>query len=186
MLPILVARQITEGLQTFLRTTFPVTTPGFRRDANRTLIDDFLDENGNLSKGPWLEVKLPFRTAGADTTLPFSRYVIGFQPYQHQLKAFQRLSGNAARSTIVATGTGSGKTECFMYPILDYCLTHRHSGIKAIIIYPMNALATDQARRFAKECSKLNPKLSVGLFTGDDGSNNRAMTPEQVISHRDT
>lgn len=186
MLPILVARQITEGLQTFLRTTFPITTPGFRRDANRTLIDDFLEEKGNLSKGPWLEVKLPFRTADADTTLPFSRYTISFQPYQHQLKAFQRLSGSAARSTIVATGTGSGKTECFMYPILDYCLKHRHSGIKAIIIYPMNALATDQARRFAKECSKLNPKLSVGLFTGDDGSNNRAMTPEQVISHRDT
>lgn len=186
MLPILVARQITEGLKNFLKITFPITTSGFQREANRTLVDDFLEKEGNLLKGPWLEVKLPFRTASDAAVLPFSHYAVGFSPYQHQLRAFQRLSGSGACSTIVATGTGSGKTECFMYPVLDYCLAHRHPGIKAIIIYPMNALATDQARRFAKECSKLDIKLSVGLFTGDDGSNNRNMTPEQVISHRDT
>jgi DEAD/DEAH box helicase domain-containing protein len=186
MLPIIVSRQIVEGLKTFLRITFPITTKVFRFHSSRTLIDDFLDKDGNLAKGPWLEVKLPYRTAETGETLPFSRYSIPFTPYQHQVRAFRRLTGSGARSTIVATGTGSGKTECFMYPILDYCLSHRHSGIKAIIIYPMNALATDQARRFAKECSKLDIKLSVGLFTGDDGSNNRGMTPEQVITHRES
>ena len=42
-----------------------------------------------------------------------------------------------------------------MYPLLAHCLTHRGKGIKAIVIYPMNALATDQARRFARACHKL-------------------------------
>jgi len=51
----------------------------------------------------------------------------------------------------VATGTGSGKTECFLYPILDHCYQHRgEPGVKAILIYPMNALATDQDGRIAR------------------------------------
>jgi len=67
----------------------------------------------------------------------------------------------------VATGTGSGKTEAFMYPILDYCYKNRDKkGIKAIIIYPMNALATDQAKRFAKiifDIEALNG-IRMGLY----------------------
>ncbi|TAK52674.1 MAG: DEAD/DEAH box helicase [Betaproteobacteria bacterium] len=185
MLPILVSRQLLEGLQEFLRATFPVTTSGFLREDGRSFVEDFLRTEGALAKGPWLEVKLPFRRSeGAE--LPFSRIALNFAPWQHQLRAFERLVGTQPRSTIVATGTGSGKTECFMYPLLDHCLTHRGKGIKAIVIYPMNALATDQARRFAKECQELNPKLSVGLYTGDDGTENRAMMPDQVITHRAT
>lgn len=186
MLPILVARQITEALRQFLTATFPVTTPRFRYEDGSTLLDEFLNTEGALAKGPWLEIKLPFRTAAPDEPLPFARFAMPFQPWQHQMTAFRRLCGVGARSTLVATGTGSGKTECFMYPLLDHCLTHRGQGIKAVIVYPMNALATDQARRFASECAKLDPKLNVGLFTGDDGSNNRYMTPEQVITHRET
>ncbi len=52
---------------------------------------------------------------------------------------------------MVATGTGSGKTECFLFPILDYCRERAGApGIKAILVYPMNALAADQARRIAR------------------------------------
>lgn len=52
----------------------------------------------------------------------------------------------------MTTGTGSGKTECFLLPILDHVLRARrtgHSGMKALILYPMNALANDQAARLA-------------------------------------
>ena len=186
MLPSLVAREIKDGLEHFLRSAFPVTTPGFLDAQGHSFIDRFLAMPGNLYKGPWLEVKLPFRPQAEGEALPFRQLSLPFPPYRHQQLAFARLCGPAPKSTIVATGTGSGKTECFMYPLLDYCLGERRQGIKAIIIYPMNALATDQARRFAREVSKLQPKLSVGLFTGDDGSQNRSMTPEQVITHRDT
>ena len=54
--------------------------------------------------------------------------------------------------TLVTTGTGSGKTEAFLYPILDHVLRARRDGItgtKALILYPMNALANDQAQRLA-------------------------------------
>jgi DEAD/DEAH box helicase domain-containing protein len=185
MLPIVVSRQLLEGLREFLRTTFPVTTPGFLRGDGSSFVDDFLQAESALAKGPWLEVKLPFRLALGENS-PFSKFPLKFVPWQHQMRSFQRLSGPSPKSAIVATGTGSGKTECFMYPVLEHCLLHRDRGIKAIIIYPMNALATDQARRFARECHSLSPKLSVGLYTGDDGTESRSMTPEQVITHRQT
>lgn len=186
MLPSIVAREVQAGLKRFLRTTFPMTTPGFMHGPEKSTLDAFLEQEHALFKGPWLEVKLPFRRAPLGQPLPFTHITLGFQPYRHQQVAFGRLCQLKPASSIVATGTGSGKTECFMYPLLDYCLRERRQGIKAIIIYPMNALATDQARRFAKEVNKLDTKLSVGLFTGDDGSQNRRMTPEQVITHRDT
>ena len=47
----------------------------------------------------------------------------------------------------MAPGTGSGKTECFVQPILAHCLAeHDVSGIKAILVCPMNALGTPRAR----------------------------------------
>ena len=52
---------------------------------------------------------------------------------------------------MVSTGTGSGKTECFLYPIISKCLELRDvnvpAGISAVIVYPMNALAEDQLGR---------------------------------------
>src|SRR5690606_36486635 len=108
---------------------------------------------GTLFKGPWLDIRLPFRVAEG-AVLPFRHVSIPYTPYQHQLRAFERLCAETPRSTLVATGTGSGKTECFMLPLLDDAVERRQKvgqGIKAIVIYPMNALATDQARRFAEE-----------------------------------
>src|SRR5690606_16980579 len=60
--------------------------------------------------------------------------------------------------------TGSGKTETFLIPILDHCLKHPGAGVKAIIIYPMNALANDQVRRIKEIAGELG--ITHGLFTG--------------------
>ncbi len=91
--------------------------------------------------------------AGGTTAIPLE-IAPTFPPYHHQMQAFERLTtkdGHKPQSTLVTTGTSSGKTECFLFPILDYC--HKHTGrkgIKVIILYPMNALATDQAKRMAE------------------------------------
>ena len=189
MLPSLIAREIKAELENFLASSFPVSTAGFKGEDDTGLIEQFLHDpakTDNLLKGPWLEIKLPFRTASSATESPLSHIQLGFTPYMHQQRAFERLAGLEAQSTLVATGTGSGKTECFLYPILNYCLQERRKGIKAIIVYPMNALATDQARRFAKEVAGLSPQLTVGMFTGDGGSDSRVMSAEQVITNQDT
>jgi len=190
MLPSLVTPQLISGVQEFLRTAFVSSSTGFRRDDGRSAIDDFVDTPDALFKGPWLGLGLPFRTVDADAELPLKHFHPGFPPYQHQMLAFQRLCGDSPLSTLVATGTGSGKTECFMYPLLDRCLSSQSRGIKAIVIYPMNALATDQARRFAKEIHSrkaLQDKVRVGLFVGDnDDSPYKEMTSDYVITCKET
>ncbi len=69
--------------------------------------------------------------------------------YGHQEDAIRAI--RSGRTTLVSTGTGSGKTECFLYPIVSKCLELRDAdapaGISAVIVYPMNALAEDQLGR---------------------------------------
>lgn len=189
MLPTLLSREIHVELKHFLSAAFPAQNKGFQDETGQSIMERFLnatEQESNLLKGPWLEIKLPFRSAKASES-PLTQVKLPFDPYQHQLRAYQRLGGAQPRSTIVATGTGSGKTECFFYPILDYCLQNRRPGIKAIIIYPMNALAADQARRFAREIHDKYRGISVGMYTGDkDGVDSKAMTATHVITDRET
>jgi ATP-dependent helicase YprA (DUF1998 family) len=71
----------------------------------------------------------------------------------------------------VSTGTGSGKTEAFFIPILDHCLKHPGAGVKALIIYPMNALANDQVRRIEEAAADI--PVTYGLFVGPVGDRER-------------
>ena len=91
----------------------------------------------------------------------------------------------------MATGTGSGKTECFLLPLLEHCrLQHARGqrGIKAILIDPMNALATDQARRIADLIHTI-PALAglrAGLYIGASGDDaTAAMTATSVITDKE-
>ena len=99
----------------------------------------------------------------------------------------------APQPTILTTGTGSGKTEAFLYPLLDYARQHQKThGIKAIVLYPMNALATDQAKRFAEACWEIKKQtgehLTVGLLIGEGAGKkdqrNSSMEQEKVIENR--
>ena len=113
-----------------------MTTPLFRRSDGGTMLEDFLAEPGALFKGPYLALGLPFRKAATDEALPFEHVQVSFTPFRHQMQAFRRLAGPEPKSTLIATGTGSGKTECYFLPILDHCARTSGRGIKALIIYP--------------------------------------------------
>lgn len=190
MLPSLVARDIAAGLRSYIRHEFPIASPGFMTEEGKSVLDAFLDVPNSLTKGPWVEVKLPFRQSTDTSALPFTHLKMdeifeSFIPFEHQRKAFERLAWQTAQSTIVATGTGSGKTECFLLPILDYCLSQKTKGIKAILIYPMNALASDQAKRIAGLISKISQtKLRAGIYTGDTATKTKEMTANSIISDR--
>lgn len=145
MIPSVLATRFREGLTDYVETTFPVTNRIFAGSIRR-----FLEKENAFFHEPYISVRLPFRVTEHGNER-FEAIHTDYAPYVHQNRAYDRLYGDDPRSTLVATGTGSGKTECFMYPILEYCYQHRRErGIKALIIYPMNALATDQALRFAK------------------------------------
>src|SRR5690606_32009360 len=75
------------------------------------------------------------------------------KPYKHQVESWNTLI-NQKQSIAVTTGTGSGKTECFMLPVLyDIYKNHRNSrGINAIFLYPLNALIGSQKKRIDAWC----------------------------------
>ena len=91
---------------------------------------------------------------------------------------------------MVTTGTGSGKTESFLYPILDHVLRANRAGvtgIKALILYPMNALANDQAKRLTEMLTG-NPELagiSAALYTGEAGQKRTKVTADGLITDRE-
>lgn len=185
MIPSILSSQLKRGLKDYIDTTFQITTPLFRN-----AVTDLLEEPNKVFREPYVSVKLPFRKSDGSKKW-FEGVNLKFPPYAHQEKAFERLNSNMPKSTLVATGTGSGKTECFLYPILEYCYKHRgEPGIKAILIYPMNALATDQARRLAKlinENSDLKGNVRAGMFVGDKEENpSRTMSSDKIITDRDT
>ena len=86
--------------------------------------------------------------------------------YGHQEAAIRAIA--AGQTTLVSTGTGSGKTECFLYPIISHCLRLRDEdapeGIAAVLVYPMNALAEDQLGRLRQLLCGTG--VSFGMYIG--------------------
>lgn len=117
MLPAHLADNIRKQVLFYRQSTFD-----FRDRVVEAAFERFLnDPETGLFKGPWVQLRRPFRPAEADETVPFA-FAVPFHPFKHQNRAWRRLSSQdqVPRATIVTTGTGSGKTECFLYPILDY------------------------------------------------------------------
>ena len=88
------------------------------------------------------------------------------EPYIHQMRAWQTAS--EGRSFMVTSGTGSGKTECFMIPMLNDLLGRtqgrRQRGVQAIILYPLNALIDSQKERLRAWTDPLASRLSYALY----------------------
>jgi ATP-dependent helicase YprA (DUF1998 family) len=142
----------------------------------RTLLSLDATRNSPLLKGPFVSVSRPFRRGAAVDALitervfhPHMRQRIPVEithVYGHQDEAIRAI--HAGRTTLVSTGTGSGKSECFLYPIVSKCLTLRDenaaSGISAVIVYPMNALAEDQLGRLRGLLAGTG--ISFGMYVG--------------------
>jgi len=196
MIPGLLAQDVARSLREFIITGFETDTWPFASKFEQLVNshssssqDASLQDNGDaFIKGPYVSISLPFAKT-TDRKDFFSEFETEHSPFVHQQQAWESLrSSGKPKSTIVATGTGSGKTECFLYPILDHCLRNPKPGIKAIVIYPMNALAGDQAKRFAEvihSTPELKGKVRVGLFVGGE-SDEKYMGEKQVITCKNT
>ncbi len=192
LLPVSQAASLRSSLVEYLGTTFSLADPD-----TRDVLEEFLTApSTGMFRGPFVRLRLPFRAAD-DGWRDSLEWHEGFPPYGHQAAAFRRLSSldlgpghRGPEPTIVTTGTGSGKTEAFLYPILDHVLRAKRAGVggtKAIILYPMNALANDQAKRLAGLITRY-PALggvTAALFTGQDGPERSMVNDEGLITSRD-
>jgi ATP-dependent helicase YprA (DUF1998 family) len=191
LLPSAQAREIRDGLLDYLTTTFALADP----DARLALAEFLSDREHGIFKGPYLRLRLPFRAA-ADWWQSILSWDIGLTPYGHQAAAFARLSSAdlgpdkpRPLPTLVTTGTGSGKTEAFLYPILDHVLRARRDGVagmKALILYPMNALANDQAKRLADLLTTRDELagITAALYTGQEGPQRTKVSADGLITDR--
>ena len=113
--------------------------------------------------------------------------------YRHQAQAIAKAA--AGQSFVVTTGTGSGKSLCFFVPIIDRAIRARTEGqaprTKAIIVYPMNALANSQIEeitRFLNQ-SGLSPNLLptcaryTGQESGEERDRIRAEKPDILLTN---
>lgn len=180
--PIHLGREIESTIRRYLRAALPVSQ---RYPRLRNAVHSALTSEDLLLKGPYVEALTDFRkgvsladlTSGEGAVLHPNFAKLGLNEFQrplheHQEKAVRAITGG--QNIVVATGTGSGKTECFLYPILDSLLKEpdelrQQPGVRALLIYPLNALANDQLYKrivplFVKRFA--DSGITVGRFTG--------------------
>ncbi|MDW8060403.1 MAG: DEAD/DEAH box helicase [Thermomicrobium sp.] len=182
-----VDRRLRERYRSFIRAEF-----WFRDPALRRLFAEEL-ENIELMREPYLEFAPPYRLGRPSRVVfrdlldrevlrEFIQAVRGDRPlYSHQEEALRRVW--RGRNVVVATGTGSGKTEAFLLPILlslyeEWSRGTLGPGVRALVLYPMNALAFDQRARLAEIARALKEvnssfRFTFGQYTGQTPEDER-------------
>lgn len=193
--------EVEERYKRYLETTFYFKDPNLRKSFQDTL------NTGHLGKGPYLEATPVFKRGKTTRELlkelftnfidqGFIKALWGNRPlYLHQEEAIRKVF-REARNVVVATGTASGKTEAFLYPILlhlylEFQKGELGPGVRALILYPMNALANDQQARLGEICKRLNEadssfKFTFGQYIGEtpDDENDSKRHAGDHIAHR--
>ena len=139
-------------------------------------------EQADLVKGPFVESLPDFIKGGSIEDLvsagklhpawkALEKTEDGRKLFQRPLHLHQAEAVRCAHNYLVATGTGSGKTEAFLFPLVDTLLREgalERPGVRAILVYPLNALANDQMFRIARLLFRDlgDPGITLGRFTG--------------------
>lgn len=191
--PLKVFNTVSKSYEDYVKSTFYITDKEFREQFNK-----LVDEKG-FTKGPIIECTDSFLTGDSIAEL-INKKVLNFSfhkiikkeselqrgLYRHQIEAIEKC--NQDKNIVVTTGTGSGKTECFLYPILNSLLNEIDNnsltpGVRALLLYPMNALANDQMKRLRKLLADV-PQITFGVYTGEtENSYKKALTKYQDLFH---
>jgi ATP-dependent helicase YprA (DUF1998 family) len=175
--PLETAKQIESSYKRYLKT---LLAP--RDEQLAAAFDAEVDASTMLIKGPILELTPPYETGATCRQLieegvlhpDFARvdsrpFPIDQPLYVHQETAIRKFL--AGRNLVVSTGTGSGKTESFLVPIVNALLEEQSQGklgpgVRALLLYPMNALANDQLKRLRSVLAGV-PEITFGRYTGE-------------------
>lgn len=174
--PIQFGSQVVDQFGRYLITAFPIADPELNKQFKR-IVAHPTSGLGYFAKGPYIHLNQPFQEGknldeiirelkmhpGVKAGFPWER------PHKHQEDAIRSIL--YGYNTIITTGTGSGKTESFLLPIMDYCLKKRDEnkkypgGVLAVIVYPMNALVNDQMKRLRTILA--GTEITYAKYTGE-------------------
>jgi ATP-dependent helicase YprA (DUF1998 family) len=174
--PIQTTQKIRESYTNYLKTIKP-----FQDEELRNEFAQAIDARDMLVKGPLMQISLPYKKdlnieELVDEGVLSKRFLRlcsekGLQRerplYSHQVKAIRKAV--AGQNIVVSTGTGSGKTEAFLIPILNHLLKEEEAGtlsepgVRALLLYPMNALVNDQLKRLRGILAKY-PSITFGRY----------------------
>lgn len=170
--PISFAHEVNRQFLRYQLTAFPLSDPNLAAQAREMM--GGTGEASQLVKGPYVSLSRPYALRSALSDLVKQERLhpavacIADHPvmFAHQEAVFD--AAQEGHHCLVSTGTGSGKTEAFLYPILDHCFRLRDAeappGIAAIIVYPMNALAIDQLERLRHLLAGTG--ITFGMYIG--------------------
>jgi hypothetical protein len=171
--PVNASKKIVDKYKRYLGTIFEINDSRYSSQFAKALADE-----AAFAKGPFLDVLDAFVKGRSITELIAAGILpSGFSKikmpqtralYKHQERAITKV--NSEKNIVVSTGTGSGKTESFLIPILSYLIRQHEvnklgAGVRALLIYPMNALANDQIERL-RELLCEYPEITYGSYTG--------------------
>ncbi len=172
--PLVATQSINERYIQYLQTTFGINNTELDALFKATIAEH------EFVKGPILEATPPFRKGRTlrelisegvlSSRFESLEFPLDRPFYLHQEKAIRRaVEGN--RNIVAATGTGSGKTEIFVITLLNALFREQEEGllnhgVRALLLYPMNALVNDQLKRL-RELLKSYPEITFGRYTGE-------------------
>jgi ATP-dependent helicase YprA (DUF1998 family) len=182
--PLKSSHEITETYSRYLQSLIHPRQESVAKAISSAITNSIKDENG-IVKGPYLEATPPYTTgktirelvaegllSSEFLKLGSNAFPLDRPTYTHQEQAFRKLA--EGRNALIATGTGSGKTESFLIPIIDHLMREKEKGtlgpgVRALLLYPMNALANDQVKRI-RELLANYPEITFGRYTGETQS----------------
>ncbi|MEO6323557.1 MAG: DEAD/DEAH box helicase [Thermoanaerobaculia bacterium] len=151
-----------DALRTYITSTYHISNPALVE-----LRDELLEREGAIAQRPYIESTARYAATRryADLAIPpevadlltwlGQRGAVFDPPYNHQASALEFALPADYRDIVVTTGTGSGKTETFLLPILGRLAAEAAASqssfstraVRALLLYPMNALVNDQLGR---------------------------------------
>ena len=175
--PILALDHVIDEYRDYLRTEFRAKDSQLKEALEREL-----DQPLFLAQEPFFQAHRPFKSGQRWRDLPIDpklaqvmeKRAKSASAYLHQSEAIAHLLGPDPSPLVVTTGTGSGKTEAFLLPVIqnafDDAVRFRRSGLTAILVYPMNALANDQLLRIQEYLQEAGWSGAVSVARYDRGT----------------
>lgn len=209
--PIGMARELRSLYRKYLESAQPLRHEGLMRER-----DDLLGREGVLHREPLIEPVARYEEVGTLTeacrelklSLEFAdfasrgAFAAKRKLYPHQKAALEAVCARE-RSMVVTTGTGSGKTECFLLPVIESLVREsagwtgpeRPKAVRALILYPLNALVEDQMSRLRRAldgpdarawlATHRRDKFTFGRYNGRTPVSGRPDSPTKKAKKRE-